>query len=96
MEKIIQLPNRDGDKNYLEFLRKGRTCEHILWYELNLEKDLGIRTGYSKPTYSDRYITFIDPSGGPFMEIDKFKIGDLLLKKVRFKDGIKLGFVKDK
>ena len=37
MEKIIQLPNRDGDKNYLKFLRKGRTCEHILWYELNLE-----------------------------------------------------------
>ena len=96
MEKIIQLPNRDGDKNYLKFLRKGRTCEHILWYELNLENDLGIRTGYSKPTYSDKYITFIDPSGGPFMEIDKFKIGDLLLKKVSFKDGIKLGFVKDK
>ena len=96
MEKIIQLPNRDGDKNYLKFLRKGRTCEHILWYKLNLENDFGIRTGYSKPTYSDRYITFIDPSGGPFMEIDKFKIGDLLLKKVRFKDGIKLGFVIDK
>lgn len=92
MEKIIQLPNRDGDKNYLKFLRKDRTCEHILWYELNLENDLGIRTGY----YSDRYITFIDPSGGPFMEIDKFKVGDLLLKKVSFKDGIKLGFVKDK
>ena len=96
MEKIIQLSNRDGDKNYLEFLYKGRTSEHILWYKLNLENDLGIRTGYSKYTYSDKYITFIDPSGGPFMEIDKFKVGDLLLKKVRFKDGIKLGFVVDK
>ena len=63
---------------------------------MNLENDLGIRTGYSKPTYSDRYITFIDLSGGPFMEIGKFKVGDLLLKKVSFKDGIKLGFVKDK
>ena len=96
MEKIIQLPNRYGDKNYLEFLRKSRTLEHILWYKLNLENDLGIRAGYSKPTYSDRYITFIDPSGGPFMEIDKFKIGGLLLKKVRFKDDVKLGFVVDK
>lgn len=97
MEKIIQLPNRDGDKNYLEFLRKGRDWQHLIWYKLNLEHDdLGIKTGYSKPTYSDRYITFIDPSGGPFMEIGKFKIGDLLLKKVSFKDGIKLGFVEDK
>ena len=96
MEKKIQLPNRYGDKNYLEFWYKGRTSEHILWYKLNLENNLGIRTGYSKPTYSDKYITFIDPSGGPFMEIGKFKVGDLLLKKVRFKDGIKLGFVEDK
>ena len=96
MEKTIQLPNRDGDKNYLEFWYKGRTSEHILWYKLNLENNLGIRTGYSKPTYSDRYITFIDPSGGPFMEIDKFKVGNLLLKKVKFKEGVKLGFVVDK
>ena len=96
MEKIIQLQNRDGDKNYLEFLHKGRDLQHLIWYKLNLESDLGIRTGYSKPTYSDRYITFIDPSGGPFMEIGKFKVGDLLLKKVSFKDGIKLGFVEDK
>ena len=95
MEKIIQLSNRDGDKNYLEFLRIGRDWQHLIWYKLNLENNLGIRTGYSKPTYSDRYITFIDPSGGPFMEIGKFKTGDLLLKKVRFKDGIKLGFVVD-
>ena len=97
MEKIIQLPNRDGDKNYLEFLHKSRDWQHLIWYKLNLEHDdLGIRTGYSKPTYSDRYITFIDPSGGPFMEIGKFKIRDLLLKKVSFKDGITLGFVEDK
>ena len=96
MEKMIQLPNRYGDKNYLEFLRKGRDLQHLIWYKLNLENNLGIRTGYSKPTYSDKYITFIDPSGGPFMEIGKFKVGDLLLKKVRFKDGIKLGFAVDK
>ena len=96
MEKIIQLPNRYRYNNYLEFLRRGMDLQHLIWYKLNLENDLGIRTGYSKPTYSDRYITFIDPPGGPFMEIDKFKIGDLLLKKVVFKDGIKLGFVVDK
>ena len=96
MEKIIQLPNRYRYNNYLEFLRRGMDLQHLIWYKLNLENDLGIRTGYSKPTYSDRYITFIDPSGGPFMEIDKFKVGDLLLKKVRFKEGIKLGFVVDK
>ena len=96
MEKIIQLPNRHGDNNYLEFSHIDRTRQHLIWYKLNLENDLGIRTGYSKPTYSDKYVTFIDPSGGPFMEIGKFKIGNLLLKKVRFKDGIKLGFVEDK
>ena len=96
MEKIIQLPNRDGDKNYLEFLHRGRDWQHLIWYKLNLENNLGIITGYSKPTYSDKYITFIDPSGGPFIEIDKFKIGNLLLKKIRFKDGVKLGFVVDK
>ena len=96
MEKTIQLPNRNGDKNYLKFLRIGRDWQHLIWYELNLESDLGIRTGYSKPSYSDKYITFIDPSGGPFMEIDKFKVGNLLLKKVRFKEGVKLGFVVDK
>ena len=96
MEKIIQLPNRDGDKNCLEFIRRGKDLQHLIWYKLNLENNLGVRTGYSKPTYSDRYIAFIDPSGGPFMEIGKFKVGDLLLKKVRFKDGVKLGFVVDK
>lgn len=96
MEKTIQLPNRDGDKNYLEFWYKGRTSKHILWYKLNLENDLGIRTGYSKPPYINKNCIWIDPSGGPFMEIGKFKLGDLLLKKVKFKDGIKLGFVEDK
>ena len=96
MEKIIQLSNRYGDKNYLEFSHIDRTWQHLIWYKLNLEHDLGIRTGYSKPTYSDRYIAFIDPSGGPFMEIGKFRVGELLLKKVKFKNGIKLGFVIDK
>ena len=96
MEKTIQLPNRDGDKNYLEFWYRGSTPEHILWYKLNLENDLGIRTGYLKPPYINKNIAFIDPSGGPFMEIGKFKIGDLLLKKIKFKDGIKLGFVINK
>ena len=96
MEKTIQLPNRDEDKNYLEFWYRGSTSEHILWYKLNLENDLGIRTGYSKPPYINKNIAFIDLSGGPFMEIGKFKIGDLLLKKIKFKDGIKLGFVINK
>lgn len=102
MEKTIQLPNRNGYKNYLKFWYRGSTSEHILWYKLNLENDLcirtdlGIRTGYSKPPYINKNIAFIDPSGGPFMEIGKFKIGDLLLKKIKFKDGIKLGFVVNK
>lgn len=97
MEKTIQLPNRDGDKNYLEFLRKGRDLQHLIWYKLNLKQaDLGIRTGYSKTPYINKNCIWVDPSGGPFMEIDKFKIGDLLLKKIKFKDGIKLGFIVNK
>jgi hypothetical protein len=97
MEKTIQLPNRNGDKNYLEFLRRGMDWQHLIWYKLNLEHDdLGIRTGYSKLPYIDKNCVFIDPSGGPFMEVDKFKINNLLLKKIVFNKGIKLGFVENK
>ena len=95
---LITLPNRNGDKNYLEFIRKGRDCQHLVWYKLNLEnKDLGIRTGYYHPPYVNKNCIWIDPSGGPYMQINEFKINDLLLKKIAFtKEGIRLGFVKDK
>lgn len=88
----IQLYNRDGDKNYLKFAYTGRTKEHLLWYDLKLEHSGFSRTGFLSTKPKEYY--FIDPSGGPFMQIDWFKIEGLILRKIIFKKGIgwRLGF----
>jgi Icc-related predicted phosphoesterase len=90
--QMIQLPNRDGDKNYLLF----RGMENNLYvYDLRLEHDFGTRIiGGDDPDE----IVAIDPSGGPMLGIGyQLKLGKLTLELVEI-DNFKLKFkdAKDK
>lgn len=97
MEKRVQLPNKFGYKNYLEFWYKGRTSEHILWYKLELEnhKQCLIAQAYKRRR---RECRFIEPVGGPKIDIGAFRIENMLLHKILVKKGkgFVLGFVEDK
>jgi Icc-related predicted phosphoesterase len=90
--QMIQLPNRDGDKNYLLF----RGMENNLYvYDLRLEHDFGTRIiGGDDPDE----IVAIDPSGGPMLGIGyQLKLGKLTLELVEI-DNFTLKFkdAKDK
>lgn len=97
VKKIIELYNRYGDKNYLEFWYKGRTKQHILWYKLILQypdASMGAeRYGRRKDEYRS-----IDPSGGPRMTIGIFEIENMWLHKIVFQkgEGFRLGFIQNK
>lgn len=90
--EIVQLPNRDGDKNYLLF--RGVEDDSYI-YDLLLEHDFGTRIiGGDSP---DEIIA-IDPSGGPMLGIGyQLKLGKLTLELVEI-DNFKLKFknAKDK
>lgn len=89
---IVQLENRDGDKNYLLF----RGMEDNLYvYDLRLEHNLGTRVIFGD---NPDEIIAIDPSGGPMLGIGyQLKLGKLTLELVEI-DDFKLKFrdAKDK
>jgi Icc-related predicted phosphoesterase len=79
--QMIQLPNRDGDENYLLF----QGVENDLYiYDLRLEHDFGTRViGGDDP---DEIIA-VDPSGGPMISIGyQIQVGELTLELVEIKD----------
>lgn len=84
--QMIQLPNRDGDKNYLLFTG---IEDDLLVYELRLEHNFGTRIiGGDDP---DEIIA-IDPSGGPMLTIGyQIQIGKQILELVEI-DDLKLKF----
>jgi hypothetical protein len=90
--QMIQLPNRDGDKNYLLF----RGVENDLYiYDLRLEHDFGTRVILGD---NPDEIVAIDPSGGPMIGIEyQIQVGELTLELVDI-DDFKLKFknAKDK
>lgn len=66
----IQLGNRYGDKNYLE-----QVDEHI--FILRLDPNcadycrFGLREGHE---WEDKEYDFVDPSGGPFIQVGSYEI----------------------
>ena len=57
--KKIKLPNRYGDKNYLEEVEPNK-------YKLVLDPNSGnLRFGFIKENHHE----YVDPSGGPFMKV---------------------------
>ena len=56
--KRVELPNRYGDKNYLEEVSTNK-------YKLILKEDNHVRFGFME----EGHYTFVDPSGGPFMSV---------------------------
>lgn len=64
MEKI-QLVNRYNDKNFLEYLNGN-------WWELKEQNPDFTRLGAGDDNWET--IDFVDPSGGPFMQVDHFII----------------------
>ena len=59
-ERLVLLPNRYGDNNYLRQIDNNK-------YRYESENGY-LRIGYKGDTEQDGY-QFIDPSGGPFMTI---------------------------
>lgn len=83
----VILPNRYGDKNQLECLSNSND---IYVYKLVLENpDLGVRVGYEDD--DKKVIAFLDPPGGPYMEVGYYKLGESILKSITFQKDI--GFV---
>ena len=57
--KKIKLPNRYGDRNYLEEVEPNK-------YKLVLDSNSGnLRFGFIEENYHE----YVDPSGGPFMRV---------------------------
>lgn len=82
MERI-QLSNRYGDKNYLE-----KIDENI--YILRLAENskdycrFGLREGHD---WEDKEYDFVDPSGGPFIQINNYCINDKPVKYIYEQEG---------
>lgn len=64
----IFLPNRYKDQNYLQYIKSNN---EFLTYQLVLGNDLPVRVGYDERFGKD-FISFIDPSGGPFLCVNSF------------------------
>lgn len=90
--QMIQLPNRNRDKNYLLF----QGVENNLYiYDLRLEHDFGTRVIFGD---NPKEVLAIDPSGGPMLDIGyQIQVGELTLELVEI-DNLKLKFknAKDK
>lgn len=67
---MIELYNRYGDKNYLD-----KVDEHIYILRLDPKSEdyyrVGLREGTAR---EDKEYDFVDPAGGPFIQVDSYKI----------------------
>ena len=71
------LNNRYGDKNYLSPINSN---DYILVLE---HPDFGVRVANNE----DGSINFIDPSGGPLIQVNSFSLDHKLLKSIKFEKG---------
>lgn len=83
MKDRYDLPNRDGDKVWLEHLEGDD-------YQLNMEHNYPIQVTYDK--IDKEKIIAVDPSGGPFIyrgyEVEE---GNIMVQDIRWEKG--LGFI---
>ena len=79
---MIELYNRDGDKNYLD-----KVDEHIYILRLDPKSGcycrFGIRKGYE---LEDKEYDFVDPSGGPFIQVGSYEINGKPVKYIYEQD----------
>ena len=66
----MELYNRYGDKNYLD-----QVDEHIYILRLDPKSESYCRVGLREGTvWEDKEYDFVDPAGGPFIQVDSYKI----------------------
>ena len=67
---MMELYNRYGDKNYLD-----QVDEHIYILRLDPKSESYCRVGLREGTvWEDKEYDFVDPAGGPFIQVDSYKI----------------------
>lgn len=66
MSEKISLPNRYGDKNYLEKVDENKYALRFGSEEVGNYCRVGLAEGYS---WEDNEFYFVDPSGGPFISV---------------------------
>ena len=67
---MIELYNRYEDKNYLD-----QVDEHIYILRLDPKSESYCRVGLREGTvWEDKEYDFVDPAGGPFIQVDSYKI----------------------
>ena len=67
---MMELYNRYGDKNYLD-----QVDEHIYILRLDPKSENYCRVGLREGTvWEDKEYDFVDPAGGPFIQVDSYKI----------------------
>ena len=75
---MIELYNRYGDKNYLD-----KVDEHIYILRLDPKSESYCRVGLREGTvWEDKEYDFVDPSGGPFIQVDSYKIDGKSVKYI--------------
>lgn len=81
MEKIIKLPNRYGDENYLKLLLRADGSESKTYV-------LKLCNPYIRVGEVDKNKKFIDPSGGPMIiEGEKLINTEKVVKSIDFTTG---------
>ena len=75
---MIKLYNRYGDKNYLD-----KVDEHIYILRLDPKSESYCRVGLREVTvWEDKEYDFVDPSGGPFIQVDSYEINGKPVKRI--------------
>ena len=75
---MIKLYNRYGDKNYLD-----QVDEHIYILRFGPRSEgycrFGLREGHE---WEDNEYDFVDPAGGPFIQVDSYEINGKPVKRI--------------
>ena len=75
---MIKLYNRYGDKNYLD-----QVDEHIYILRFDPRSEgqcrFGLREGHE---WEDNEYDFVDPAGGPFIQVDSYEINGKPVKRI--------------
>ena len=75
---MIKLYNRYGDKNYLD-----QVDEHIYILRLDPRSEgycrFGLLEGHE---WEDNEYDFVDPAGGPFIQVDSYEINGKPVKRI--------------
>lgn len=75
---MIKLYNRYGDKNYLD-----QVDEYIYILHLDPRSEgycrFGLREGHE---WEDNEYDFVDPAGGPFIQVDSYEINGKPVKRI--------------